>query len=178
MMCAFVRTHPNLLYDHSAETTDQQPDPRAWTRVDKLVAEAMPGLTAGCAKASSINKQYSPEMIMHALIAGKVGPGAAVEYTAFMRLAHEVPDVQDIRKAPKTFPVPSNPSILYAVSIALARTTKLANFAGTLEYLERMPAEYHVAVAMPEIARAVPEIESHPAFTRYASKYIGLTMAR
>lgn len=144
---AFLRFRPELLhqFDRSARAF---PTPRSWEFVSRITATAP-------AKA-----------IEHALFAGAVGEGAAVEFSAFLRLYREIPSIDAIFLDPAKAPVPTNPATLYAVSAALARRSKADNFGRVLTYLDRLPQEYAV-LGVKDATGRDPILATTPEFTRW-----------
>jgi hypothetical protein len=131
---AFLRFRPDLL--HQFTRTDKAfPSPRSWEFVSRITG-----------------KQTNPD-IEHALYCGTVGTGAAVEYSAFVRLYRSIPSIDGILLNPTTANVPQDPASLYAVSAALARRASLQNFRRAITYLDRIPQEYAVMAVKDATAR-------------------------
>lgn len=116
LLPAFIRTRPALL--HSMEGADLRafPTPRSWARVSKICD--------------------ADESIRYRLIAGLVGEGAAAEFNGFLK-AVDLPDLDDIVKAPKECRIPKDPASKYALSSMLARYAKRDNFAAINAYCKR-----------------------------------------
>lgn len=145
---AFLRFRPDLL--HLFSRTDKAfPTPRSWAFVSKITSEK-PG-----------------NGIEHALYAGAVGEGAAVEYSAFIRMYRELPNIDAILLNPASAPVPSGPATLFAVSSALARRTNTGNFGRVLKYFGRMPQEYGVFGVQDAVRRDLT-LQATPDFTNWA----------
>ena len=132
---AFLRFRPELLnqYDRTARAF---PNPRSWEFVSQITA-----------------KQPSPNVEL-ALFEGTIGHGAAIEYTAFLRLFKNIPSIDAILLNPATAPVPVNDAgSLWAIGAALSRRATPANFRRALTYLDRMPQEYSVMAVKDATAR-------------------------
>jgi dynein-related subfamily AAA family protein len=131
---AFLRFRPDLL--HKFDRTEKAfPSPRSWEFVSKIAG-----------------KQSNPN-IEHALYAGTVGTGAAVEFSAFIRLYRSIPSIDAILLNPTSASVPTDPASLYAVAAALARRASVPNIRRAITYLDRMPQEYAVMAVKDATAR-------------------------
>jgi MoxR-like ATPase len=145
---AFLRFRPELLsvFDKDANAF---PSPRSWEFVSRILdAAADPG-------------------VEHDLFAGAVGEGAATEFSAFLRMFRELPNIDAILLNPLQEPVPENAAAQYAVATALARCARDLNFDRVCAYLGRMPAEFNVLCVRDASLRR-PEIRHTPSYTKWA----------
>lgn len=145
---AFLRFRPDLLHQFS-RTDKAFPTPRSWAFVSRITSEK-PG-----------------NGIEHALYAGSVGEGAAVEYSAFLRMFRELPSIDAILLNPQSSPVPNGPATLFAVASALARRTTGVNFGRVLQYFARLPQEYGV-YGVQDAVRRDTTLTATPDFTSWA----------
>ena len=145
---AFLRFRPDLL--HQFSRADRAfPTPRSWEFVSRITARK-PG-----------------NGLEHALYCGAVGDGAAVEYSAFLRLFRELPSIDAILLNPATAPVPSGPATLFAVSAGIARRVSAQTIGRAIQYLDRLPSEYGV-YGVQDAVRRDPSLQATPDFTRWA----------
>lgn len=147
---AFIRFRPDLLHKFDG-AVNAFPSPRSWEFVSKITASDIGG------------------HIEHELFAGAVGSGAAVEYSAFIRLFRELPNIDSILLNPAKAPIPSQPATLFAVASALARYATANNFGRVIQYLNRLPDEYAVMSVKDAILRD-STLTSTPEFTKWAVK--------
>jgi MoxR-like ATPase len=145
---AFLRFRPELLsvFDKDANAF---PSPRSWEFVSRILDAA------------------AEPAIEHDLFAGAVGPGAATEFSAFLRMFRDLPNIDAILLNPQKEPVPETAAAQYAVATALARCASDMNFDRVCAYLERMPAEFNVLCVRDASLRR-PEIRHTPAYTKWA----------
>lgn len=71
--------------------------------------------------------RFETRDIKRPLLAGCVGDGAAVEFLAYTKLAHETPTEEEVIKDPRGARIPSEPSLRYVLTVQLtdyAETTK------------------------------------------------------
>lgn len=132
VVIAFIRSRPELLQVFSNQSKNEQtfPCPRTWKYVSDLV-------TVGGGKGTN------PE-VEHAMIVGTVGEGAAVEFSAYLRLYRNLPDIDAILANPKGVRVPKDASELYALSAMVAKWMCAKNLTASLAFLDRLPAEYGI----------------------------------
>jgi len=120
-LIAFLRYRPELLsqFQASADLTNS-PTPRTWHSLNKLESLSLPAAV---------------EM---AAFSGAVGEGAAVEYVAFRKMAQSLTSIDQVLIDPTAAKIPSQPSELYAVAVALAMRANTQNFARIATYAQRL----------------------------------------
>jgi hypothetical protein len=145
---AFLRFRPELL---SAFDRDQNafPSPRSWEFVSRIL-ESAPDKT-----------------VEHELFAGAVGTGAATEFSAFLKMFRELPNIDAILLNPHREPVPEEPGAQYAVASALARCASDINFDRVCTYLDRMPTEFSV-LCVRDASLREPAIRHTAGYTKWA----------
>jgi ATPase family associated with various cellular activities (AAA) len=145
---AFIRFRPELLsaFDRDANAF---PSPRSWEFVSRIL-NSRPDSSAE-----------------HELIAGAVGTGAATEFSAFLRMFRELPNIDSILLNPTQEPVPENAAAQYAVASALARCASDTNFDRICLYLNRLPTEFRVLCVRDATLRQ-PAIRSTAGYVRFA----------
>jgi hypothetical protein len=145
---AFIRFRPELLsaFDRDANAF---PSPRSWEFVSRI-----------------LNSGPDPSA-EHELSAGAVGTGAATEFSAFLRMFRELPNIDSILLNPTQEPVPENAAAQYAVASALARCASDTNFDRICLYLNRLPTEFRVLCVRDATLRQ-PAIRSTAGYIRFA----------
>ncbi len=145
---AFIRFRPELLsaFDRDANAF---PSPRSWEFVSRIL-NSRPDSSAE-----------------HELIVGAVGTGAATEFSAFLRMFRELPNIDSLLLNPTQEPVPENAAAQYAVSSALARCASDTNFDRICLYLDRLPTEFRVLCVRDATLRQ-PAIRSTAGYVRFA----------
>jgi MoxR-like ATPase len=145
---AFLRFRPEVLsaFDRDANAF---PSPRSWEFVSRIL-ESTPD-----------------KSVEHELFAGTVGTGAATEFSAFLRMFRELPNIDAILLNPLQEPVPDNAAAQYAVASTLARCASDINFDRICLYLDRMPTEFRV-LCVRDASLREPGIRHTPSFTKWA----------
>ena len=122
---AFIQFRPNLLHSFdSANNPRAFPSPRSW---------------------SFVNKQYKknlPQDIEYELVKGTVGEGAAAEFSGFVRLIKDLPNVNQVLIDPDSVKVPANPAAMYAMVTSLDSKATTINLARIMQYTDRLPVEF------------------------------------
>lgn len=160
---AFLRFRPELLsqFTPSADMTNC-PLPRTWAYASKLYALGL-----------------SPTL-QHLAISGAVGEGAAVEFSSFLRLWQELPNIDAILDKPDAAPIPTQPATLYAVVTALGLRTTVANFPKIARYAERLTSagkgEFG-ALLLRDSVRRESGVTQTSAFVKLASGELGSLIA-
>lgn len=132
---SFLRYRPTLL--HSLDSRENAfPTPRAWEMVDRK----LPFM------GSTPDEQFYG-------VASVIGDGPAGEFIAFKQSADKMPDLDKVLASPHSVNVPDDPSILFAVSGALASRADENNFKDIMAYAKRMPAEYQVVIVRDSLAK-------------------------
>jgi MoxR-like ATPase len=156
---AFLRFKPELL--HTADATSDAnawPTPRSW----EMASNVLRGIanrqkTTFLSGASEFEAQ---------LLDGTVGPVAAAELIAFLRLFRQLPSIDEILLNPETALLPAETSAQIAIATALGRAMTDNSVARGLKYLDRMPTEMRV-MAMRDAAARDTAITHTPEFVRF-----------
>ena len=145
---AFLRFRQELLsvFDRDANAF---PSPRSWEFISRIL-DAKPD-----------------QAVEHDLFAGAVGSGAATEFSAFMRMFRELPNIDAILLNPLKEPVPENAAAQYAVASALARCASDTNFDRVCLYLKRMPTEFRV-LCVRDASLREPGVRHTASYTKWA----------
>jgi hypothetical protein len=104
------------------------------------------------------------------LLDGTVGPAAAAELIAFLRLFRQLPSIDEILLNPETAPLPAETSAQIAIATALGRAMTDNSVARGLKYLDRMPTEMRV-MAMRDAAARDTAITHTPEFIRFGVEH-------
>ena len=156
---AFLRFKPDLLHTaYATSDANAWPTPRSW----EMASNVLRGIanrqkTTFLSGASEFEAQ---------LLDGTVGPAAAAELIAFLRLFRQLPSIDEILLNPETAPLPTEPSAQIAIATALGRAMTDNSVARGLKYLDRMPTEMRV-MAMRDAAARDTAITHTPEFVRF-----------
>ena len=87
------------------------------------------------------------------LLAGTLSEGVAREFIVFCKIYKELPSIEQIRSEPHTVVVPTEPSIIYALTGALSNHASKENFNDLMVYINRMPSEFQIVTLRETIRR-------------------------
>ena len=105
--------------------------------------------------------------VEYELIAGAVGTGAATEFTGFLRMFRDLPNIDAILLNPAAEAVPESPAAQYAVASALALRASDTNFDRIYAYLARMPVEFRI-LCVRDASLRDPSIKYTNAYVKWA----------
>lgn len=125
---AYLRWQPEAF--HCMEVDDERmfPTARSWTALNK-----------------HINVDKRDRLVC---FTGHIGAGAAAGFTGFLDIYENLPDFDLIISKPKTAPVPTELSALYAISTALGRNAVRENFDAVMTYAQRLGREYEIVTGI------------------------------
>lgn len=96
------------------------------------------------------------------LLAGTLSEGVAREFLAFTQIYKGLPKMQDILATPQLVAVPTEPSILYALTGSLASHATKETVDALMKYIVRLAKEFQV-IALREIVRRDRAMVASPA---------------
>lgn len=145
-----THSRPGLLFNFDVAKADARSfaTPRAWAAVSRVVD--------------------APDVIRPEIVKGLVGDIAAAEFEGFLQVYRSLPPLPQILADPDSAPVPSDPSIQYAVAVALSRASNPATFGNALRYMARIGTEFAIVTATDAVRRK-PELAETPAYIRFAA---------
>jgi hypothetical protein len=145
----FIRFRPNLLSDFDANRKTN-PTPRSWEMV------------------SEVNDDL-PADLYYGNVVGLVGEGAAAEFTGFLRIFKNLPNIDGIIMNPSKAEVPTDKAVMYALTGALANRVSPDNFDRLTEYASRLPQEFQVMYMLDSVKRS-PDCKDTKAFVQWSIK--------
>ncbi|HIW00787.1 MAG TPA: MoxR family ATPase [Candidatus Desulfovibrio intestinipullorum] len=147
---AFLRFRPKFLHLMDPASQDRAfPSPRSWEFVSRIL-EAEP----------------APE-VEYDLIRGTVGQVAAAEFTGYLSVWKDLPDVEHVLADPCGTAVPAEPAALYALCEALGLLASADTIEALADYALRLPAEFGVLL-MRDCVLHDTALAGSAAFARWA----------
>lgn len=160
---AFLRFKPELLHDAEVRSdANAWPTPRSWMMASNVLS--------GVAKRRQTASLTGTNEFEAQLLDGTVGPVAASEFVAFLRLFRGLPSIDQILLSPDTAPLPTEPSAQIAIATALGRAITDTSIGRVLTYLDRMPAEMCV-LSMRDAAARDTAITNTSEFIRFGVRH-------
>jgi hypothetical protein len=155
---AFLKFRPGLLhvFDPSAKG-EAFCSPRSWEFASNMLAGGIPDAS-----------------ILLDIMKGTVGEAAGTEFVSFLRMFEALPDVEEIIDDPHGATIPSEPSVLFAITTALSFEADKGNIAAIVTYFNRISdigrPEFSMR-AIDEITRRDPALCKTVAFIDWATKH-------
>jgi hypothetical protein len=124
---AFIRFQPQLLFNFDPKRDDKTFScPRTWEFTNRIL------------------KINPPKDLLYGILAGTIGEGTAATFIGFLKVYKELPNLDLIIKQPTKAPIPTEPSVLYAVCMGLAHKVTMKNATAIFEYAIRLPEEFGI----------------------------------
>jgi hypothetical protein len=123
---AYIRFKPDAMHDFDPNR-DKNATPRGW-------CDPKDGVTA-------IIGNVPPEA-EYEVFKGRVGEGRAIEFKSFMDMYRKLPNPDVVLMTPDTHEVPTEGSVLYALSGALAVRATDNNMDRVMAFAKRLPPEF------------------------------------
>lgn len=154
----FLRFREDMLFSFNP-TLDftNGPSPRGWEQV------------------SNILDMNLPNGLQRAAIEGAVGGKALTEFTKYLIVFNELPDLDVIVNDPMTATVPTEPDTIWALATALVNISDQNSIDSISRYAERLPVDFGRLV-MFGVSRAKPELMNTSAYGRWTAKNISLEL--
>ena len=150
----YIKFKPQAVYTFKPDHTDQTyACPRTWEFLSKLIADTPPN---------------NPDALP--LYAGTVSEGVAREFITFCKIYDDLPKISQIVAAPETIKVPTEPSVQYAITGALAHNATSANLNQLMKFISRMPHEFQVITVRETTQRNKPLLQ-HPAIIKWRTDF-------
>lgn len=155
-LIAFIRFREELLFKFDPKIDSRAfPSPRSWVRTEKWTHD-----------------KHLSDDTRRSLIKGTTGDGPGAEYIAFLSMAAQLPDIDDIRKHPDKAPLPvqAQPGARYAITTLLGANTKdLSDFKAFMTYMARLEKEFH-CVYIRDSVRRNEKLAATPTYRDWALK--------
>jgi hypothetical protein len=94
------------------------------------------------------------------LAGGMIGAGASAQLFAMIRLAHEMPNFDDIIAKPESTRIPTKPDAQMLVCYQLAARANEKNITPMIKYVERLPKEFAVTFVSSAVQRDTSLIDT------------------
>jgi len=100
------------------------------------------------------------------MLAGTLSEGVAREFIAFCKIDNDLPKIHQIVESPDKIRVPTEPSILYALTGSISHNATKENIGQLIKYIKRLPKEFQV-VTLRETVRRNAKMLAVPAMATW-----------
>lgn len=147
---SYINFKPGNLYTFQPDHTDTTyASPRTWEFADRVL---------------KVVDMDSPNLLP--MLAGTISEGVAREFLGFCKNFANLPTISEIVQSPDTITIPSEPSILFALTGALSHNASKDNFDQLIKFIKRLPLEFQV-VCLRETIRRNKEMLGHKAVQQW-----------
>jgi len=155
---AFVRFRPDCLNDFDPSRKAENP------------AFCSPRSMEILSDAAKVWREFkTPESLQMEITNGTIGDGRGSEFSGFLRIQNDLPDLNGIINDPKKYPVPEKMDVLYATVYALINRLTEKNTGAILTFFTRMNTEM-AFVAVKDTVKIKPEVTKTETFRKWAAK--------
>jgi AAA domain (dynein-related subfamily) len=149
----YIKFKPGMIYTFSPDHTDHTyACPRTWEFADRLLG---------------VLDEDSEDMLP--TLAGTISEGVAREFLFFCQIYSSLPKIEEIVANPEKIKVPSEPSVMFALTGSVSHNIKDDNASQLMKFIARLPDEFQV-VCMREARRKNKNIVKHPAVMAWNAK--------
>lgn len=143
MLIAFAKTRPNIVFSDSVPKEDAPfCTPRSY-----VSAAGLMGRAAGTDKDGNPNMKIPNDGIMMQLVSGDIGDKAAAELFAYLKVADDLPTIEEVMSDPKGCKCPKELSAAYAAMQMCIHFVTPLNVDKLWSFAERFPKELQVSAA-------------------------------
>lgn len=151
---SYVGFKPSAVYTFQPDHTDKTyACPRTWEFANELLK----------------NLDVTNDLALP-LLAGTISEGVAREFLGFCKLQDDLPKMTSILTNPTGIMVPQEPSILWALSGAIASTADNKNCEQLLKFVSRMPVEFQVVCLRELVRRNNRALAKHAAVAKWVQE--------
>lgn len=150
---SYGKYKPGNLHNFSPDHTDSTyACPRTWEFANRIMTIM-----------DTDSKDFLPMM------AGVLGEGVAREFVGFCKIHNELLKPAQIEAAPETVKVPTEPSILFALTGSIAHNMTRDNGGAYMKFVQRLPVEFQV-VCLRETIRRNKEMMAHASIQKWITE--------
>jgi len=143
---AYINFKPKQLHDFKPDHIDKTfACPRTWAFASDLLKNK-----------TEVTPEFMPVLV------GTLSEGVATEFKGFTKVYKNLITIQDISADPENIKMPTEASVLYALSGSIAHNATIDNIDVLMKFIKRLPYEFQVTTIR-EINVRTPELEDSPA---------------
>jgi hypothetical protein len=149
MLIAFAKAFPGVVFSDKVPKEDgPYCTPRSYMSAAKLI-----GMVAGVDKDGNPNMKIPNDGLMMQLVAGDIGAKPAAELFAYLKVADDLPTIEEILAGPSTCKCPKELSAAYAAVQMCVHFANPGNIDKLWTFAERFPKELQVSACRSLVER-------------------------
>lgn len=166
MLIAFAKKSPGIVFgDMPPKNEGPFCTPRSFTSAANLLAQA-----AGVDANGNPNVDIPVNSLVSQMVSGDIGEGATAELFAFLKVADELPSIDEIIADPTKAKCPTNLSAAYAAAQLCVHYAEAGTIDKLWQYNERLPKELQVTTAKSLISKGGGVLLNSKALTKWISQ--------
>lgn len=166
MLIAFAKKSPGIVFNEVVPKKEGPfCTPRSFVSAARLLEQA-----AGVDANGNPNIDIPVTSLTAQMVAGDIGEGACAELFAFLKVADELPSIDEILADPSKAKCPTNLSAAYAASQLCVHYAEPGTIDKLWIYNERMPKELQVTTAKSLILKGAGILLNSKALTKWISQ--------
>lgn len=172
MGVAFAKTKPGVFVDAVPKDPKPYCTARSYTETWKLL-----GNVAGLDADGSPNMQVPSNGIIQELVAGDIGDGTAAELFAYLKVADQLPTIEQVKRDPQGCKAPERLDAAYAAVQMCIHHAEPGNIDKLWTYIERLPIELQTSACKSFIERSGGALLNSPALGKWIAKNRALVIS-
>jgi hypothetical protein len=174
MHAAFINARPGVVFTDEIPKGDRPfPSPRSVTFAFDYMS-----MVSGKDDAGNWNMQLADDPFTQQVVAGFVGEGASAEMFAFIKVASELPEIEDILDDPAGAKMPSDKRLdaQYAAASLLVHHADAEKIEPLWTYAQRLSKEFQVSIARQLVEKSGGILLNSPALNKWLVSNRALVM--
>jgi len=172
MGTAFAKTKPGVFVNEVPKDPKPYCTPRSYTETWKLLANF-----AGTNEQGNPNMVVPSSGIIQELVAGDIGEGTAAELFAYLKVADQLPTIEQVKRDPQGCKAPERLDAAYAAVQMCIQHADASNIDKLWTYIERMPIELQTSACKSFIERSAGALLNSPALGKWIAKNRALVIS-
>lgn len=166
MLIAFAKQQPSVVFTEAVPKAEGPfCTPRSFVSAGRLLSKA-----AGVDTDGNPNMVIPQSGILSSMVAGDIGDGSCAQLMAYLKVADELPTIQEILDKPKDAKAPESLSAAYAAAQMCLHYATPQNIDKLWTYTERLKKELQVSVAKQLVQKGAGTLLNSKALGTWISK--------
>ena len=171
MGTAFAKSHPGIFVSEVPADPVPYCTPRSYT----MAWDFLHGV-AGVDANGAPNMVFSTDHVVQEFVAGYIGDGSAAELFAFLKVADELPTIEEIKKDPAGCKVPERLDAAYAGLQLCLHHADASNVDKLWTWTERLPIELQTSAASSLLEKSGGQLLNSQALGKWIAKNSALLL--
>jgi hypothetical protein len=171
MGIAFAKAHPGIFANEVPAEPKPYNTPRSYTMAWGFLKHV-----AGTDADGHPNMKIVTDLVSQEFVAGYIGEGASTELFAFLKVADELPTIEEILKNPKKAKAPDRLDAAYAGVQLCLHHADAKNIDAIWEWTERLPLELQTSAAKSMLEKSGGQLLNRPKLGKWITKNRALVL--